>query len=135
MTRTIIISMLLLLGGALTAQADTSIYRNISKQPRGDQELQVATQYCTARIGPDRNGVRTSPQFKRCMLGQGWRWRRTQVVKKDPSHYIDPDTGMDCQSTGWGAAVCSPPSGTVRYINRHGLNCERTGIVSVCTNF
>jgi hypothetical protein len=41
---------------------------------------------------------------------------------------------MDCQNFG-GAAVCGPPSGTVRYYDpEQGLNCTRTGLVSVCSN-
>jgi hypothetical protein len=34
-----------------------------------------------------------------------------------------------------GAAVCTPPNGTVKYYDpEQGLNCTRTGIVSVCSN-
>jgi hypothetical protein len=38
---------------------------------------------------------------------------------------------MLCQHTGI-AEVCGPPQGTVHYTNQHGLNCTRTGIMSVC---
>jgi len=48
--------------------------------------------------------------------------------------FIDPDTGMSCRNIG-GASICDPLQGTVHYRNRHGLDCTRTGIVSVCTNF
>jgi hypothetical protein len=46
----------------------------------------------------------------------------------------DPDTGMSCRNFG-GVAVCDPPQGTVHYRNHEGLNCTRTGIVSVCSSF
>jgi hypothetical protein len=50
------------------------------------------------------------------------------------STYIDPHTGMSCRNFG-GVAVCDPPQGTVHYQNEEGLNCTRTGIVSICSNF
>jgi hypothetical protein len=41
---------------------------------------------------------------------------------------------MDCQNFG-GAAVCTPPDGTVHYFDPdQGLNCTRTGIVSICSS-
>jgi hypothetical protein len=52
---------------------------------------------------------------------------------KSPT-YIDPDTGMSCRNFG-GVAVCGPPQGTVHYRDEEGLNCTRTGIVSVCSSF
>ncbi len=78
--------------------------------------------------------------FEQCMRPHGW---VVDHCTPDPkpsvgatqtsSTYIDPDTGMSCQDFG-GIAVCDPPQGTVHYQNRKGLNCTRTGIVSVCSN-
>ena len=43
-------------------------------------------------------------------------------------------SGMDCENIG-GASVCSPPNGMVRYYDPdQGLNCTRSGLVSVCSN-
>ena len=79
--------------------------------------------------------------FERCMRAHGWVVdRHTPDPKarastgKSPSPYIDPDTGMSCRNYG-GVAVCDPPQGTVHYRNEEGLNCTRTGIVSVCSSF
>jgi hypothetical protein len=65
----------------------------------------------------------------------------TKLVQNPPSKqttsdgsFIDPDNGMLCQNSGF-AEVCGPPPGTVHYTNKHGLNCTRTGIMSVCTSF
>jgi hypothetical protein len=42
---------------------------------------------------------------------------------------------MSCQTIG-GVAVCDPPQGTVKYYDPdQGLNCTRTGLVSICSNF
>jgi hypothetical protein len=83
---------LVLLGGSLAAQADTSHYTNLLKQPRGDDALAVDAQYCDQRVGRDRNAVPTSAQYKRCMLSRGWRFDYTKVVHT----WIDPDTGDTC---------------------------------------
>ena len=82
----------LLLGGALNAQADNSVYTNTRKQPRGDFELHADGQYCDQRVGPDKNGVATSARYKKCMLGRGWRLDHTVREKT----WIDPDTGLTC---------------------------------------
>jgi hypothetical protein len=80
--------------------------------------------------------------FGKCMRARGWVVDRyTPDPKahvsghKNPSTYIDPDTGMSCRNFG-GVAICEPPRGTVRYFDpEQGLYCQRTGIVSVCSNF
>ena len=105
MKRTILAGMAVL-GSVLAAQADTSIYHNTRKQPRSDAELQVDTQYCTQRVGPDRNGVPTSASFKRCMASRGWRFDHTNVEHT----WIDPDTGLTCRNStffGIPASECS----------------------------
>jgi len=84
------------------------------------------------------------------MFKRGWRFlsvTRTKVqdapadpnfssnAKVPPGHYIDHDTGMDCQNMG-GAAVCDPPNGTMHFYDPdQGLNCTRSGLVSVCSSF
>ena len=55
-------------------------------------------------------------------------------AKVAPGHFIDHDSGMDCENVG-GASVSSPPNGKVRYYDPdQGLNCTRGGLVSVCSN-
>jgi hypothetical protein len=85
--------------------------------------------------------------YRACMRRHGWKFlsvTRASVpsdpnfsssAKVKPGHFIDHDTGMDCQNIG-GASVCSPPNGTVRYYDpEQGLNCTRSGLASVCSNF
>ena len=76
--------------------------------------------------------------FKDCMNGPGYHWLSTKVVQDARSRqkddtFIDPNTGMSCRNIS-GASICDPPQGTVKYQNRRGLNCTRTGVVSVCSN-
>jgi hypothetical protein len=127
--RSVLIVAALLVVGMVTAKADTDTYTDVSRQPRGDNELSVATDACAQRYGIPQNGKPTSRQFKQCMMGYGWRYDRTKVEHT----YIDPDTGMSCHDVG-GAAICEPPQGTVHYQNDEGLSCTRTGILAVCTN-
>lgn len=90
--RRIFVVAALLAGGVLAAKADTDTYINVAKQPRGDYELQVATNACAQRYGMPQNGKPTSRQFKNCMLRYGWRYDHTTVEHT----YIDPDTGLTC---------------------------------------
>jgi hypothetical protein len=82
----------LLLGGALATQADTTHYTNLLEQPRGDDALSADASYCDQRVGRDRNGVPTSSTYKRCMRGRGWRYDYTNVEHT----WIDPETGLTC---------------------------------------
>jgi hypothetical protein len=98
-------------------------------------------------LHPDRHIARGAPTqaYKDCMNAQGFRWMATKLLKDPPAkqaasgipagHFIDSDTGMLCQDSG-GAAICVPPPDnmTVRYTNKHGLGCKRTGAVSVCSS-
>jgi hypothetical protein len=86
----IVLVALVLLGGAMTAQADNSFYT--SKTPRSDTELQAAGQYCDQLLGTVKNGAVTSARYKKCMLKQGWRYRNTTRDKT----WIDPETGDTC---------------------------------------
>jgi hypothetical protein len=113
-----------------------------------DARLQADAATCDSTVGAQHG--RPTPGYRSCMLKHGWRFlsvTRTRVqdtpadpyfssnAKVAPGHYIDHDTGMDCQNMG-GVAVCSPPNGTVRYYDPdQGLNCTRSGLVSVCSSF
>ena len=97
----------------------------------------AAFRLCYGQAGLSR-GEADTQAFKDCMMGRSFRWLSTKLVQDAPSRqkddtFIDPDTGMSCRNIG-GASICEPPQGTVKYQNRHGLNCTRTGIVSVCSN-
>ncbi len=61
--------MVLLLGGAVTVHADTSVYT--SKPARGDVDLQAATQYCNQRVGAVMNSTNTPTKYKSCMRSRG----------------------------------------------------------------
>jgi hypothetical protein len=106
-----------------------------------DSQLQADASTCDGMVGP-ASGMPT-PAYRRCMLQHGWKFLSVTRDRVDepadpnfssnarlaPGHYIDHDTGMDCQNMG-GAAVCSPPNGTVRYYDPdQGLNCTRSGLV------
>jgi hypothetical protein len=84
----------LLLGTALVAHADTSVYT--SRHGQSDADLQAAGVACDQQLGPVMNGATTSPQYKRCMAGFGWRYQRTTRERNDPHTWIDPDTGDTC---------------------------------------
>jgi hypothetical protein len=98
----------------------------------------VALDSCYNQTGLSRDAAATRA-FKNCMKSHGYQWVLTRLVKDPPGKanddsFIDPETGMSCRNFG-GASFCDPPQGTVHYRNGHGLDCTRTGIVSVCTNF
>jgi hypothetical protein len=83
------------------ARADTSIYDDLRKQ--GDQALNAASDYCDQRFGAVLNGEVTPPQYKKCMLSRGWRYRRTDRVRT----WIDPDSGLRCRDIGDDTSWCS----------------------------
>jgi hypothetical protein len=128
MTR-VILGIVLALGAVVGAHADTSTYYWQGKGQWSDARLQAAAQVCDQRYGVVENGAITSANYKTCMLRQGWKYGGTAREKT----YTDTDTGMSCRDVG-GASICVPPQGTVKYTNKHGLNCTRTGAMSVCTN-
>ena len=60
--------------------------------------------------------------------------RRADPRLNPGDDYISSDTGMSCKNVG-GIGICGPPRGTVHYRNDEGLNCTRTGLMEVCSNF
>jgi hypothetical protein len=84
---------LLLLGGAISAQADTDHWTDIKKgRPDADYALRIDSDYCGQTAGPNLSGHPTPPAFKRCMASRGWRYQSTTVEKT----WIDPDNGLTC---------------------------------------
>jgi hypothetical protein len=112
-----------------------------------DTQVQADAESCNSMVGA-QHGMPTAA-YRSCMLQHGWKFSsltRIRVpdepadpnfsanVKLAPGHFIDHDTGLDCQNMG-GASVCAPPDGTVHYYDPdQGLNCTRTGMMSVCSN-
>jgi hypothetical protein len=73
----------LLLGGVVSAQADTDSWaRNSYRGPT----LHTATHYCSETVGPNPNGVATPRVFKRCMARLGWRYVGTRIDYRVHSH-------------------------------------------------
>ena len=150
MKRAVIIAGLLLcsFSGAYATTHFEMHYRDLIRphgQARSDAVYDSALDFCYGQTGLSRDDADTQA-FKDCMSGRGYRWLSTKLVQDAPSRreraatnlqkgdtFIDPDTGMSCRNIG-GASICEPPQGTVKYQNRHGLNCTRTGIVSFCSN-
>ena len=135
----------LLVSTAASAASYTGHYKNM-RDPSQDSydRLQGDLAACDAVYG----GQHATPSkiYQSCMRQHGWKFlyetrdKETASdsfkanVKLKPGHYIDRDTGMDCQNFG-GAVVCTPPDGTVHYYDPdQGLPCTRTGIVAICSN-
>jgi hypothetical protein len=105
-----------------------------------DAAFNAALNACYSQTGLSRNAAATQA-FKDCMKAHNEQWVSTKLVQDPPRKqtaddggFIDPDNGMLCHDAGFGA-ICVPPQGTVHYTNQHGLNCTRTGIMSVCGGF
>jgi hypothetical protein len=112
--------------------------------PRSQAISDAAVNFCYDQTGLDRT-VRVTQAFKDCMTTRGYTWVSTRLVQNPPAkspasrlakgEFIDPDTGLVCHNTGFASICESPPADmTIRYTNRHGLNCTRTGAMSICSN-
>lgn len=151
-TRNVALFAALFICSAASAATYTAHYDYVGKPPLNDAaqdaQLQSDTGACDSGFGVQR--ATPSKQYRACMRQRGWAYRfltRDKVeaasssdpyfssnAKLQPGHYIDHDSGMDCQNFG-GVAVCDPPNGTVHYYDPdQGLPCTRTGIMAVCSN-
>jgi hypothetical protein len=101
MKRTFLLAAAIFLVGALGAQADTNVYRDVTGHARSDGAARADAARCEQLVGPDFNGVPTSRATKRCMAGFGWRFRYTKRNYSWVNRH-----GLTCQSTGF-ATVCS----------------------------
>jgi len=83
MRRALIISLIVLASGAAAhgQQVVNELYRDLVRphgHPRGAAVSEAALDFCYAQTG-DIRGLADTPAFKRCMLGRGYRWQRTQI--------------------------------------------------------
>jgi hypothetical protein len=90
----------LTLAGALTAAADTSLYNDITKHQRSDNEQQVDGNYCDETIGATADHALPTVAYKKCMLSRGWRFSHKRHDSSETSTYIN-DEGMVCRSSGF----------------------------------
>jgi hypothetical protein len=113
------------------ASADTDVFRDTLRP--GGHDRGMAAKFADGRkCGATRQNTFTeSPAFQACMQSHGW--VLDHVIQDRSARFIDPDTGLSCYNQG-GASICESPQGTVKYTNKHGLNCTRTGAMSICSN-
>jgi hypothetical protein len=99
MKRTIVAA-LLLLGTVLAAKADNDTYVDTTRHGRGNDALDMDVSTCAQTFGMPQNGAPTSPQFKRCMLKLGWKWKFTTLSPR-----AKPSTATD--DDGWSFTGCT----------------------------
>jgi hypothetical protein len=135
----------LLVSTAASAASYTGHYKYLG-DPSQDSYARLQNDLATCDGVYGVQHATPSKRYQSCMRQQGWKFLYetrdkdtasdgfNANVKLKPGHYIDHDSGMDCQNFG-GAAVCGPPDGTVHYYDPdQGLPCTRTGIVAICSN-
>ena len=64
------------LTSVFTAAADTSVYNDITKHRRGDNELLADGNYCDQKVGETPNHALPTTAYKKCMLSRGYRFIR-----------------------------------------------------------
>jgi hypothetical protein len=80
--------------GVCGAQAQNSVYHDISKKPHAS--VNAAGRYCDQRLGAVQNGEETPAAYKQCMLRLGWKYAYTQRDASD--RYPDPNhPGLACR--------------------------------------
>ena len=97
MKRTILAAALVL-AGAFSAQADVDVWSPMARH----DDLEAATRACDQQVGPNRNSVPTSAQYKRCMVRHGWRYDHTRRIPT----WIDPETGDRCHNESFVTVCC-----------------------------
>ena len=95
-----ILAVALVLVGAFSAQADVDVWSPMARH----DDLEAATRACDQQVGPNRNNVPTSAQYKRCMVRHGWRYDHTRRIPT----WIDPETGDRCHNEGFATICCWP---------------------------
>jgi hypothetical protein len=152
--RKVIIAAALVLGSLSPALASSHYeftwHDNIRPggKPRSDAIFNGALNGCYTQTGLSRDADVTQA-FKDCMKTGGYSYVSDKLVQNPPgkaastsgtrlgkNQFIDPDNGLLCTHGGWAAFCENPPDDmTIHYTNQHGLNCTRTGGVSVCSSF
>jgi hypothetical protein len=125
---------------------ETTYHDNIRPKgrPRSDAVYNAALNDCYGKTGLSRDAKDTQA-FRDCMTTHDYTWVSTKEVQDPPSkrvasripkgHYIDYDHGLICHSEGIAAVCESPPADmTIHYTSPSGLNCTRTGAMSICSN-
>jgi len=125
------------------ALADTFEFSD-AQRPGGHARSDAILRADEHRCGADANfHFGNVAAFKKCMRSHGWvvggYIPNAPASRRNPNlqpgdDYISTDTGMSCKDVG-GIGICGAPRGTVHYRNEDGLNCTRSGLMSVCTNF
>lgn len=113
--------------------------------PRSDAAYNAALDECYSQTGAARN-AKDNQAFRDCMTTRDYRRVYAKLVRDPPSkrvantipkgHYIDRDHGLICHNEGIASVCESPPENmTIHYTSPSGLNCTRTGAMSICTSF